>query len=262
MTPIPVLLYHSVDTRIRPEYRRWCVPTSVFDEHLDVIAAGGYTCLTVSELADHLRLGTLPSKPLVISFDDGRLDFVDNALPALERHRMPATIYVVSGHIGATSSWLPFPAERNEPMMDWADLRSLSAAGVECGAHSHTHPELDTLSRADARSEIERSRRVLEDGLGAAVRSFAYPFGYHSASVLQATIGAGFESACAVKNRWSSDVDDPFAISRLIVEGTCTAEELNTLISTPPNSIDQRPALLGVGWRCVRRARRLIGARP
>ena len=98
MTPVPILLYHSIDTTSSTEYRPWCVDPRAFSEHLDVVAQLGFTTLTVSDFVDRRRDATLPDKPCVITFDDGRADFIDEAMPVLEAHRVPATMFMVSGH--------------------------------------------------------------------------------------------------------------------------------------------------------------------
>lgn len=260
MTPVPILLYHSVAPTATAEYRRWCIDPRRFDEHLAVVDELGYTPLTVSDFVDRRRTGALPERPLLITFDDGRGDFAEHALELLHRRNVPATLYVVAGYVGKTSAFLPMEDERSAPMLSWDELAACSAAGVEIGAHSMTHRELDVMAVADLDREVARSRDVLEANLGIGIHSFAYPHGYHRAPVVDAVRRAGFSSACAVKDRWSHDGDDRFALARLFVWDTTTAADLEDLLSHPPSSPTDdrwhRPALRW-GWRNVRRVRRL-----
>lgn len=260
MTPIPILLYHSVGHTSAPDYRRWCVDPSLFDDQLDAVAEAGFECLTVSGLIDALD-GELPAKPLLITFDDGRADFVRHAAPALDRRGMCSTMYVVSGHVGGTSAWLDIAGEDCQPMMSWSDLREIAAAGHEVGAHSRTHPELDVLGADEATTEIAGSRREMEEGIGQAVRSFAYPHGYHSRHVVAATETAGFDSACAVNDRWSWVGENRHALSRLIVEGDTTGEQLIGRLQHPPAEPERQHHVLRIGWRGVRWARHRRQAR-
>ncbi len=62
-------------------------------------------------------------------------------------------------------------------MMSSAQVNQLADAGMEIGAHTMTHPILSTLDTAQAREEIECSRRELESMIGRAVSLFAYPNG-------------------------------------------------------------------------------------
>lgn len=261
LTPLPLLLYHSVDRDCSPGYREWCVAPELFDEHLAMVDEMGFTCLTVSALRDAVTTGTLPPRPLAITFDDGRADFVEHAVPVLAARGLPATIYLVSGKLGGTSDWLPMAAERTSPMMSWADAGALGAAGIECGAHSMTHPHLDLLPTERARQEIVASRDELEQRLGVPVRTFAYPHGFHSRSVRDLVAAAGFDSACAVRDGWSHAAEDPFRVSRLVVRGGTSATQLWERLIAVPDRPDGSRVARQVGHRLLRRAQRVVRAR-
>jgi peptidoglycan/xylan/chitin deacetylase (PgdA/CDA1 family) len=147
-------------------------------------------------------------------------------------------------------------------MLTADQLREAHAQGVECGAHSHTHPELDQLPGPAAADEARRSREVLEDLLGARVESFAYPFGYHRRTVREAVREAGFRSACAVGHLTADEALDRFAIPRLIVADTTDVAELQSLMQATASPLDR--ALVrakDVTWRSARRALRLLRRR-
>ena len=86
-------------------------------------------------------------------------------------------------------------------MLDWSQLPELAAQDVEIGAHSHSHPQLDTLRSAALRDEMVRPKELLENVLGHQVRSVAYPHGYNGPRVQRAARKAGYDSAAAVRNR-------------------------------------------------------------
>lgn len=255
MTPVPILLYHSVGTTTSEDYAPWCIAPDRFDEHLQVINELSFTTLTVSEFVDRRAERRLPDKVCLVTFDDGRADFLDGAMPALERRDIRATMYMVSGLVGGRSTWLPMPDEREEPMLGWRDLREIDAAGVEIGAHSDTHIELDIARSARLTPEITESRQRLSDGLGAAIRSFAYPHGYHSPRVISAVREAGYDSAVAVKDRWSHTDDNRFALSRMFVWASTTPDDLRQILSNPPRSVpgdSSSQRVLRRGWRYTR----------
>ena len=262
MTPIPILLYHSVGHTSSPDYRRWCLDPSLFDEHLAALRSAGYDFLTVSGLVDAVDAGSLPERPLLVTFDDGRADYVEHAMPRLDAYGIASTMYVVSSQVGGTSAWLGIPGESDQPMMTWSDMRDAMAAGHEIGSHSRTHPQLDVIDHHDSVAEITDSRRELEDGLGAPVRTFAYPHGFHRGREVTAVRAAGYDSACAVADRWSWVGQDQFRLSRLIVAGATTADELLVRLTDPPPGPRERSAFLRHGFRCVRwakhRARREV----
>jgi peptidoglycan/xylan/chitin deacetylase (PgdA/CDA1 family) len=212
--PIPILLYHSISDAPDPWIRRFAVTPRTFGRHLDLVAASGATTLTVSAFADALARGpaALPERPVLITFDDGFADFRDAALPALLARDLAATLYATTGFLGRRG---PGGAR----MLDWRDLAEMAwgHGAVEIGGHTDSHPQLDIAGPARAREEITRCRAQLEDVLGTAPRSFAYPHGYSTAAVRAMVRAAGFDTACAVRNAFSSAADDRLALARLTV---------------------------------------------
>ena len=261
---VPILLYHSVSDEAAPAFAPWAVEPELFRAHLGYLHEEGYTSLTVSQLARVYRgHGHLPDRPVVITFDDGFADFYVNALPLLEHYACTATIYITTAYIGQTSRWLEAEGEGGRPMLNWAHIKELAERGVECGAHTRTHPQLDTLSLAEARAEIEGSKQVLEQRLGKPVMSFAYPHGYHSPAVKRLVEQAGFSSACAVKHAVSVRTDDPFALARVIVAADTDLDTFKALLSGRYLRVAPRCETWQVrGWRLTRRAASLLKKRP
>jgi peptidoglycan/xylan/chitin deacetylase (PgdA/CDA1 family) len=217
VTVVPVLLYHAITAHPPPGLQRFTVHPRRFVEHLDVVRDTGRVGLTVSQLAACLR-GTsrLPDLPVLVTFDDGYADFLTVA-EGLFAAELPSTLYMTTGEIGSAG------------MLTRRQLQSLDPA-VEVGAHSRTHPRLDELSPARLHGEVSGSKADLEDVLQRPVRSFAYPHGDHDRNVRQAVIDAGFDSAAAVKNAFSHDRDDPFAIARITVTADTTAARIRELM--------------------------------
>jgi peptidoglycan/xylan/chitin deacetylase (PgdA/CDA1 family) len=260
---IPILLYHSISDQVANGFRHWSVTPDQFSAHLSCLIEGSYTPITVSTLVSGLRgQKPLPERPVVITFDDGFADFMTGALPALQRYGVPATIYVTTGYVGRTSEWLSREGEGDRPMLTWQQVAELPAAGIECGAHSRTHPQLDVLPRSQAVDEVVRSRSELEDHLSRPVDTFAYPHGYFSATVRELVIRAGYSSACAVKHAMSALSDDPYALARIIVGRDTDLSDFKQLLSgldLPVAPVGQR--LRTNGWRVVRRWQWVLGGR-
>jgi peptidoglycan/xylan/chitin deacetylase (PgdA/CDA1 family) len=236
MTPrsvLPVLLYHSVSAGARPDQHGWITAPDVFAAHMAFLHDEGYTTLTVSKYAELLAepMVRAPERTVVITFDDGFADFTEHALPVLQQHGLRSTMYVVTGCVGSTSTWLEPVGEGDRPMLGWSEIEALARAGVEIGAHTHSHPQLDIISRSTAWEEIRRSKGVLEHRLGREILSFAYPFGFHGPRVRALVQRAGFRSACAVKDALSGPGDDPLAIARVIVPGDTGLGTLSELLA-------------------------------
>jgi peptidoglycan/xylan/chitin deacetylase (PgdA/CDA1 family) len=218
MTRVPILMYHSVTDRPNDETRALCVRPSDFDEQLSYLTESGFTPLTFGDLVaslNHNQGRSVPAKPVVITFDDGYADFHSQALPILERHRFPATVFVTSGWLadaGADAAGRPL-----DDMLTWGQAREAAQSGIEIGGHSHSHPQLDQLRDAELRQELRRNKGLLEEKIGAPVATMAYPYGYSSARVRREVRKAGYFAACAVSNAIAADRHDVLAVPRLTV---------------------------------------------
>lgn len=231
---IPILMYHSISSHASPGFRPCIVSPETFEKHLIYLDQCRYTSVTVTQFVQAIARGGdgLPPRPVILTFDDGYADFYTDALPALQRHGFSATLYIVTAFVGSTSRWLQHMGEGMRPMLTWEQLGEISASGIECGAHTHTHQALDVLTLAVVRDEIVRSKELLEEHLGVQVSSFAYPFGYYTARVRQAVRMAGFASACATKGTLSSLHDDPYTLARLAIKPDTGVHALDSALST------------------------------
>ena len=260
LTSVPILLYHSVSA----EPPSWIAPFSVgparFARHLDAVVASGRVPLTVSQYVDGLSgRCALPPSPVLITIDDGFADFAQNALPALASRNMSSTLYVTTGALaGGVDGWVLPPAA----MLEAADLPRLEAAGVEIGAHSHTHRQMDLLGESDVTSEISRSANILESILGHRIRSFAYPHGYWTPRVRRHVSSAGFDSACGVANAFSSDRDSYLALSRLMVRSDTDEHVVAAWMAGSGARAAPRHRVLAYGWRQQRRLQVLRAKAP
>ena len=225
-------MYHSISNHASAKFKPFTVPPKVFAEHMAYLHQHGYTPMTVTQFvaAQSQNGAKLPERPVVLTFDDGFADFYTQALPVLRQYGFVSTLYVATGFINGTSRWLEQQGEAKRPMLSWDQLSEISASAIECGGHSHSHPQLDTLSPAEACREIVQSKRLLQDHLGQNVLTFAYPFGYYTASTRRQVQEAGYTSACAVKHAMSSETTDPFALARLMVRHDTDVDALAALL--------------------------------
>ncbi|HEY2192761.1 MAG TPA: polysaccharide deacetylase family protein [Actinomycetospora sp.] len=254
-TTIPILLYHSVSTAPPAWIAPFTVTPRTFTRHLDLIAASGRTALTVSQFRDALAGDVpLPPRPLLVTFDDGFADFVE-AASELAARKLPSTLYVTTGALRGPSGADPRLALPPAEMLSWSDVRALPGFGVEVGAHTHTHPQLDVLPPGEVDEEIRRSKHQLEDALGGEVRSFAYPHGFHSPRVCRAVRAAGYTSACAVMNALSARNDRLFALARLTVRADTGVDRLAAWLAGDDARVaPSREKAATRAWRFYRRA--------
>jgi len=257
LRPIPIFVYHSVSR----DPAEWIAPFTVtpeqFASHLGAIADAGYTTLTVSSFVDALRAGMLPERAALVTFDDGFADTRDTALPQLVERGMTCTVYVTTAFMQSAKG------PQGDAMLDVEAIRELASTGVEIGGHSHTHPQLDTVTDARARSEIFICKALLEEALTTPVRSFAYPHGYSSVRVRLAVRQAGFDSACAVGNAFSHEMDDVLRLSRLMIRNTTSTAHVGAWVEgLGARLAPAREPARTRAWRIYRRFGRISGLSP
>jgi peptidoglycan/xylan/chitin deacetylase (PgdA/CDA1 family) len=250
---IPILMYHSLSDRAQPRFRKYALAPARFADQMAYLVQMQYVTLTVSQYVAARLVGVVPERAVVLTFDDGFADFYTEALPVLQRYGLTATLYVSTAFISGTSCFLRREQETDRPMLTWDQLIAISASGVECGAHSHQHMQLDVVPLAIARAEITRSKQILEEKLSRAILSFAYPYGYYRPAVQRIVREAGYLSACAVRYAMSSAVDDAFALSRLIVPGDTDLQQFSEqLAGRSPQLEPSYERLRAVAWRYAR----------
>jgi len=238
--PVPILMYHSISGRASSAFADFAVPPARFAEQVRAIREAGFRAVTMSELARLRRGGTWPAEPLVaVTFDDGYRDFVSEALPVLRDAGLSATLYVTTGYVGGTSSWLASEDEGDRPMLGWSELAEVASEGVEIGAHSATHPQMDLLAPSALRRETTTPRTELEDRLSVAVQSFAYPYGYARRQTRTAVQSLGYDNACGVADLVNTATDDLFALPRLTVTPQYDGETLVSLLHHHSGRMDR-----------------------
>ncbi len=218
----PILMYHAFAGR-GESAGRYIVPIWKFRVQMALIRLLRYRVIGLGEYVDSLRRGELiPGKTVVITIDDGYADNHSLAFPTLRRYGYPATIFVVTERMGGKGNWDRDSELSGRPLMGWEEVREMSAAGIEFGAHTRTHPRLTSLSPAEAKAEIEGSKLDLASELGMLVRHFAYPYGECDDEVAGLAEGASFNGTCGVRSGLNRPGADIHRLNRTEVFGTDT----------------------------------------
>jgi peptidoglycan/xylan/chitin deacetylase (PgdA/CDA1 family) len=205
---LPILMYHRIgalSSSLPAITQRLTVTPAVFGEQMSWLKRHGFHA--VSQLQAFLALedgARLPPKPIMITFDDGYRDVLWNASPVLERLRMPATEYVITGRTSG-----PDPS-----FLTWGELRVLQQRGITIGSHTVTHRPLTWLTPAGAYVELRDSRLALARHLGHPVDWFAYPYGDENARVVALARKAGYLLAVTTSAGMVQDAGQPLLLHR------------------------------------------------
>lgn len=258
----PLLMLHHVEPAPLappPLHPNSYLDRADFARFLDDLAARGYRTWTLAEAMARAGEGeSLPRRSVVLTFDDGCRCFAEHAFPELQRRKMTATLFAVSGELGGSNGWDRAAGEREERLLGAEELRRLADSGIEIGSHSRTHRDLTSCPAAELAAEVAGSRQDLEAALGVPVRTFCYPYGRLDERARAAVAAAGYLAAVGIQALPGARAGDPFALPRMIVnpgesrfERRLKANGLYPLYSRLP-----RLGLL----RALRRAPRKAGA--
>lgn len=188
----PVLMYHSISPSDGPDPHRVRVTPDRLDRHLRLLCRLGLRGVPLADLLAAQERGTAAGL-VGLTFDDGYADFLEHAVPVLERNEMSATLYVVAGLLGGCNEWDDGPRRR---LLDADGVRAVAAAGHEVGSHTLTHTRLGEADAGTLENEVAGSRRVLEHVLQREVPGFCYPWGVFDAAAAEAARAAGYDHAC------------------------------------------------------------------
>jgi peptidoglycan/xylan/chitin deacetylase (PgdA/CDA1 family) len=225
--PIAILMYHQIDAAPHKgsALRGLVVAPRTFYWHMAVMRLLGYRGLSMSDLVPYL-LGRKQGRVFGITFDDGYVNNLKNALPVLTRFGFTSTCYVVPGLLGKTNVWDAEHGIDQVPLMDAADLQTWIAAGQEIGSHTMTHARLPGLDDAQLGAEVAGSKGSLEAMLmmRGGVRHFCYPYGAYDAAALNATRAGGYVTATTtVRGRvLPGESLDMLQLPRVLVSRTTT----------------------------------------
>ncbi len=209
ISKVPILLYHYV--RISPESPEAGTSLEVrpeeFFKQIEYLYIQGYQTTSLD-----LLFAKQSGKKIIITFDDGYKDAIENAYPILKQYNYTATIYPIVNKIG------------KDGYLTWDDLRFLEKEGWTIGSHTLNHTNLKTADSKKAYNELVESKKQLESHLIGPVDHFCYPFGEFDFGSEMLVKSAGYKTAVATIIGKTNLSSEKFALKRIRISGTDTLE--------------------------------------
>lgn len=227
---LPILMYHRVATDGPAALARYRIAPAQFEAQLRWLREEGYESATLEEWRAAAEVKRpLRGRRVLLTFDDGCVDFATTAWPLLQQYGFGAVMFLPTDYLGRRCEW---DLCHGEParVMDWDAIRSLQKAGVEFGSHTASHPLLTGLALSEVAREALRSRAMLEEQLGAPVNAIAYPFGATDRIVEQLCGAAGYLFGLTCAHRCCEFEDRLLALPRLEVSSDLTLEHFSDLL--------------------------------
>jgi peptidoglycan/xylan/chitin deacetylase (PgdA/CDA1 family) len=203
--PVPILEYHVLGAApADAPYPELYVTRPDFHQQMDWLEQHGYQAVTL-EMVERAWYdgGTLPAKPVVLSFDDGYRPQFTYALPELRRHGWPGV--------------LNLKAEGSD--LYTSNVEAMIDAGWELAAHTIHHQDLTTLGAAELKEEVAGSREMLRREYHVPVKDFCYPAGQFDETVIAAVEAAGYTTA-TTEIPGEASREAPYELARFEILGS------------------------------------------
>jgi peptidoglycan/xylan/chitin deacetylase (PgdA/CDA1 family) len=226
---VTILCYHAIDPS-------WTSALSVhparFAQQCDWLATHREV-LPLNVAVTRLdRSWRLPRGLAALTFDDGFRSLHEHAMPAIKRHQLPATVFLVAQTLvgqGRAVDWVDDPPEQALTTLNTDQVIEMQDAGVDFQSHSLVHADLTQMTFDECVRDLTDSRVTLEDLLHRPVTMLAYPRGRHNDVVRAAAERAGYTHAFSLPE--AAEPFHEFAIPRVGIYHKNTAPSLQVKAS-------------------------------
>ena len=210
----PTLCYHQIrdwKTKDSKSDKDYIIPPATFKSQMKMLADSGYHTILPDELISGNRL---PSKPIMLTFDDTNEDQYRVARPELRKYGFRAVYFIITGKIG-----------KHKWFMNAQQIKQLSDEGNVIGCHTLSHTNFKRLKGMSWNTEIAQPKNQLEEITGKPVDYFAFPFGYWNRAGLPELHKLGFKAAFQLDA--PRDPKDPLmTIRRIVACGYWSSQKL------------------------------------
>jgi len=223
---VPILMYHHIGYPEKEDNKKLFVDPLLFKKEMEYLERNKYTTITLDDLTFALKQKKMLSKKsIILTFDDGYLDFYTNAFPILRKYRFKSTVFVTTSFVG--QKW-------NLSSSLLIQLQNSSL--IIFGSHTVTHPNLTKITERELLYEIRESKNSLEKKLGIKINSFAYPFGTYNRNIIYEVIKAGYSNAVVTEYGSLHEPDKIYALKRIRISNKISQPDFERRIANSQTS--------------------------
>jgi len=219
-----ILMYHSIGKN--PAF--FTVTPENFDKQMAYLSKENKMVIKLSDLAERLRGKKDISDCVCLTFDDGFLDNITNALPILKKYNFPATIFVTTNFLGGQ---MTNSEGVSLPIVSDVDIQKFSSEQIEFMPHTASHSMLNVLSEIDYDKELSISRNKIEELAKRSADLLAYPKGRYNQSVINYLSDNGWIAAVTVEPGLVDGDADLYKLKRNGVYAATPYLEFKVLVS-------------------------------
>lgn len=211
---IPILCYHNFNPTMK---NSMTITPERFESQLKWLKDNGFTVIPLKEAVAYLqgKRATVPAKSVVITVDDGWKSAYTYLYPIVKKYNIPVTLFI-----------FPEPISKGKNNLTWKELKELQQTGLfDIQGHTYWHPNFKQEKRKHSpaayaklvKSQLEESKKIIEDNLGTKVTLLAWPFGIYDKYLEEAAAKAGYEMAFSIDYKTANRNFRPMAQPRFMI---------------------------------------------
>jgi len=222
---LAVLMYHSVsDTNWK-----FSLTEKELRSQLRQIASEGFKFIGPGNFQNYLDdINSLKTDSVLVTFDDGYKDFIDNALPVLKEFDIESLLFI---HTSRKSNNLG----NNFVLLNNDEISECIKQGVMIGNHTRTHPDLKTLARSELENEILGAQKDMMELFKERPMFFAYPGGKFNDEVVGTVKITDFAGAFTVNSGLIGRNFDRYRLKRIGMYKSMSKIEIKARLSVAGN---------------------------
>lgn len=219
---IPILLYHDLvsdeclNEKTGTATKGTVVKAEEFEAHLSYLKSANFTTISLADYFN-LRAGKFrtpnPQKNIIITFDDGHISNYKVAFPLLAKFGFTATFFIISERVNQAHH------------LTASQIVEMSDAGMEIASHGHTHNYLPLLPAEEQFTELNHSKKMLEEITGKPVNFFAFPGGHYTLLSLRYLKELEYRGACSCLLGINRPHSNPFLLKRIEIRQNTSVNE-------------------------------------
>lgn len=223
-------MYHSINDY--PKNDALTVTPYDFEQQILTLRRAGYSFVALKDILNPNQ--TIPKSPKItaLTFDDGYLDFYENAYPILQTYNVPATLFLPTAFIGDKSRW---DNEKARDIMSFEIIQSLDKNLISFGLHTHHHINYEQTNLAVILADLDKNIETMQKAGLEYLPALAYPYGKRPKDpsvkkvLFRGMNEKGIQYGLRIGNRINAKSIDkaPYEIQRIDIRGT---DNLNTIM--------------------------------
>ena len=216
---IPILMYHKIPTTELESKHKIFVTAANFKKHLQFYKSQGFKTVTFSDLkkfkSAQKSFTEFPKKPLLLTFDDGYKDNLDNASPLLEEFGFKAQLFLLANTNLNSNNWDISESEKAHEIVSGSDRKKWLTSAFEIGSHGFSHQRIAEMNEPQARTELHDSKISLEKEFQTEIPVFAFTYGDTTPQFGQMAFEEGYDYAVNTDSGGLLLEENPYQIFRV-----------------------------------------------